>query len=341
MGMVWLMARPLVEEHDSEYTWVRNTIECPIQEYLRRTLGYRLSPVAHYGEYHDRLLKRLYPSARLEVPIRRDGIAGRVDAIDGGRVIEHKVVAAPVTPLLATPRVLRAIARGVQDIIASFMPVLPSITRPGANGARVNNATKPSCVDNDPFTIGCIARTYFGVELSAKEFYARTRRYITEHIYRLPPEDYGALAELVRGAPSRAGGDRANRMVSTIAVGAVQAITYNKLLGGGYNPLLSLSIVPRTRLLPIINVEFNLGGLPSDVYDFGRAVEVVRNPQGFKPREVAGLKLRPCKYCDLKAICPFRGELERFDKEVLERDRQITNMVITGVIERQTHVHGR
>ena len=332
------MARPLVEEHDSEYIWVRNTIECPLQEYLRRNLQYRLSPVAHYGEYHDRLLKRLYPSARLEVPIRRDGIAGRVDAIDGDRVIEHKVVAAPVTPLLATPRVFRAIARGVQDIIASLMPVLPGVGRPGVNGARINGVTKPSCIDNDPFTIGCIARAYFGVELGAKEFYERTRRYITEHIYRLPPEDYGALADLVRNSPSRARGDRIAYTLVPIAVGAVQAITYAKLLGGkeggDYRPFLSLSITPRTRLLPIVNIEFDLGGLSNDVYDFDRAVESVRNPHGFKPREVAGLKLKPCRYCDLRAVCPFRSELEGFDKEVLERDGQLVGEVVRVVGER-------
>ena len=332
--MGWLMARPLVEEHDSEYTWVRSTIECPLQEYLRQTLQYRLSPVVHYGEYHDRLLKRLYPSARLEVPIRRDGIAGRVDAIDGGRVIEHKVVGAPVTPLLATPRVFRAIARGVQDIIASLMPVLPGIDKPGVNGARINGATKPSCVNNDPFTIGCIARAYFGVELSAKEFYEKTRKYITEHIYRLPPEDYGTLADLVRNTPSRVGSDRIAYTTIPIAVGAVQAITYNKLLGGGYTPVLSLSIVPRTRLLPIVNIEFDLGGLSNDVYDFERAVEVVRNPQGFKPREVARLKLKPCRYCDLRAVCPFRSEFEGFDKEVIERDRQLVGEVVRAVGKR-------
>ena len=328
------MARPLVEEHDSEYIWVRNTIECPLQEYLRRTLQYRLSPVAHYGEYHDRLLKRLYPNARLEVVVRKGGIAGRVDAIDGGRVIEHKVVAAPVTPLLATPRVLRAIARGVQDIVASLMPVLPGIGRPGANNVRISEATKPSCVGANPFTIGCIARAYFGVELDAKKFYERTRRYITDHIYKLPPEDYEALAELIRNTPTKPSSDRVARTAAPIAVGAVQAVTYAKLLGGDYKPVLSLSIVPRTRLLPIVNIEFDLGGLRDNVYDFERAVEVVRNPQGFKPREVARLKLKPCRYCDLRAVCPFRSELEGFDREIIERDRQLAGEVVRVVEER-------
>lgn len=317
-----------VQNHN---VWVRNAIECPIQEYIRHLTEYKHSAVLGYGEEHDSLLHVLYPNAKYDVQMEWGGIVGKADAVINDTVIEHKRISTPIHPMLVSTQVIEAIVNGVKEIVSSMLPVTISLNKTES----IYDSVKPRCIDKYPYTIGCIPRAYFGVEISAKKFYEHTHRFVSEYIFELSPSEYIDLVNAILYEGKYPNERRIEHSIVSMAVGHTQVIVYSFILWltekKAYNPKLSISVVPKSRMLPIINIEYDLSGFGAMWRDNEKgAIEWLETlkkmslkPRDFKYKDIAQYKHKPCRMCDLRAVCPFRKYLEEYDKDVVEKDKYI------------------
>jgi len=135
--------------------WLRNLIECPIKEWIRHMTGNTLAPLLHFAEAHDTYLSLLYPDAEREVEvthnINNNTIKGKIDAVVGNYVIEHKRITPPLSPIFASPELLTAFAMGMQIMLSSLEKIEPEVKNDGS----IYDLVKPGCESKYPFSIGC------------------------------------------------------------------------------------------------------------------------------------------------------------------------------------------
>ena len=329
------MARIILQQQKiNGNVWVRNTIECPIQEFIRRTVNYKLSSIYYFADAHDSLVNVLYPNAQKDVSVELNEVKGKVDAVDGDKVIEHKRITAPVSVLLASPSFLTAIAQGTKEILSSFLSLNPYIE----HASEIKQVTAQGCEDKYPFTVGCIARSYFNIELYAKKFYELTNRMVSEHIFTLLPEEIIALSKLIRETKQKTN----VFTIETVAIGALQAKVYSELLSKlnnrNYTAILSITVTPRYRLQPAINIEYDVSKIRYSIDTFMKAVEVAKNPRKYRLDEIKEFKNKPCTTCDLRAVCPFRKTMEKYDREIIEKSKELTKQVIRNEIQASTEI---
>jgi hypothetical protein len=306
----------LQEQKQNNSVWIRNTIECPFIEYIRHATAYRLSSINYFGDMHDSFISFLYRIAQRETPIVFNGIKGKIDAIDGDKLIEHKRITVPLHQLFSSPTLLMAIANGIKEIYASFLPISPFLHKNRDINAVVNHG----CEDKYPFSIGCVVRHYFDIELYAKIFYEMTNKLVSDPLYTLLPEEFIALDMLIKSSRQQSG----YFSIEALITGAMQAKVYKDLYkqvnGKDLKPFVSITITPKHRLLPTLNIELDVSDIPYTLDNFMQAVEIVKNPKKFTEEEIKNYKNKRCSSCDLRSICPFRKKMEKYDEEIKNRN---------------------
>ena len=313
--------------------WLRNLIECPVKEYIRKLTGNTLAPLTHFAEMHDAYTSLLYPNAEREVEvsynINGNSIKGKIDAVVGNYVIEHKRISTPISAFFASPELLTAFATGMQIMLSSLEKIEPEVKNDGS----IYDLVKPGCEDKYPMSIGCSSYNLFGVQLYAKEFYRKTHHMIKENLFQLNNEELTILAEEIKKSKQING----FYSITTFATASLQAIFYSILLeeqrGKKYDPFVSLTITPKTRVYPIINVEYHVNFQDINKSYFidvlNEAVEIAKNPKQARLSNVTYIKTLPCNQCDYRAICKFRKNFERYDKYMKEHNEGIVKSIIS------------
>jgi len=302
--------------------WLRNLIECPIKEWIRHMTGNTLAPLLHFAEAHDTYLSLLYPNAEREVEVTynidSNTIKGKIDAVVGNYVIEHKRITPPLSPIFASPELLTAFAMGMQIMLSSLEKIEPEVKNDGS----IYDLVKPGCESKYPFSIGCSSYNLFGVQLYAKEFYRKTHHMIKENLFQLDNEEIAILAEEIKRSKQING----FFSISTFTTASLQAIYYSILLeeqrGKKYEPIVSMTITPKARIYPVVNVEYyvNMQDINKSYFIdvLNEAVEIAKNPKQARLSSIAYFKTLPCSQCDYRAICKFRKNFERYDKYMKE-----------------------
>jgi len=322
--------------------WLRNLIECPVKEWIRHMTGNTLAPLTHFAEMHDAYLSLLYPNAEREVEVIYNSngysIKGKIDAVVGNYVIEHKRISTPISPLFASPELLTAFATGMQIMLSSLEKIEPVIE----NGENIYDLVKPGCESKYPFSIGCSSYNLFGVQLYAKEFYRKTHHMIKENLFQLNNEELAILAEEIKKARQVNG----FFSITTFATASLQAIYYSILLeeqrGKKYEPVVSLTITPKVRVYPVINVEYyvSLQDINKSYFisALNEAVEIAKNPKQAKLSDITYFKTLPCNQCDYRAICRFRKNFEKYDKYMKEHNEGMIKFFISRNASIKTEV---
>ena len=314
----------LQEQKQNHSIWVRNTIECPFIEYIRHITPYRLSSINYFGDVHDSFVSYLYPNAQREIPVELNEVRGKIDAIDNDKLIEHKRITVPLHNLFSSPTLLQAIANGIKEIIASFLPISPYFYK----NRKIEAVVRHRCGDKYPFTIGCVTNHYFGIELYAKKFYEMTKRFVSDPLFSLLPEEFEALDYLIRSSKQRFG----YYSIESLIIGAMQAKIYRDLYkqvyGKDVRPFVSITITPKFRLLPTINIELDVSDIPYSINEFMHAVDIVKNPKKISEEEIALFKNKKCSSCDLRSICPFRKSMSKYDKDIKERNTRYAETIL-------------
>ena len=322
--------------------WVRNLIECPIKEWIRRTTGNTLAPLTHFAEMHDAYTSLLYPNAEREVEvsynINGNTVKGKIDAVVGNYVIEHKRITTPISPFFASPELLTAFSTGMQIMLSSLEKIEPVINNDGS----IYDLVKPGCESKYPFSIGCSSYNLFGVQLYAKEFYRKTHHMIKENLFQLNNEELAMLAEEIKKAKQING----FYSITTFITASLQAIYYSILLeeqrGKKYEPVVSLTITPKARVYPVVNVEYyvDFDGINKSYFinELKEAVEIAKNPKQARLSSIAYFKTLPCSQCDYRAVCKFRKNFERYDKNMKEHNEGMTRFFISRNASLKTEV---
>jgi CRISPR/Cas system-associated exonuclease Cas4 (RecB family) len=298
--------------------WLRNLIECPIKEWIRRTTGNTLAPLTHFAEIHDAYLSLLYPNAEREVEVTYNNIKGKIDAVVGNYVIEHKRISTPLSPIFASHELLTAFSTGMQIMLSSLEKIEPEVKNDGS----IYDLIKPGCESKYPFSIGCSSYNLFGVQLYAKDFYRKTHHMIRENLFQLNSEELAILAEEIKRSKQING----FYSITTFATASLQAIYYSILLeeqrGKKYEPIVSLTITPKTRVYPVINTEYHVSFQNINksyfIDELNEAVEIAKNPKQARLSSITYFKTLPCSQCDYRAVCKFRKNFERYDKYMKE-----------------------
>ena len=295
--------------------WLRNLLECPVKEWIRRTTGNTLAPLIHYAEAHDNYVSLLYPNAEREVEVTYNNIKGRIDVVVGDYVIEHKRITAPINTVFATPDLFVAFKAG----LAYMLSTLKNADIVLNDNDSIYEVVKRGCEDKYPVSIGCVVRNLFDVELYAKRFYEKTNHLVKEPFLSLANKDFEVLANEV----SRIEHSNYNHTIVTFTIASYQALYYSLLLerirNRKYMPVVSLTITFKTRLYPTINIEYLIdnNNLNKSFYLalLDNTVEIAKNPHTAINNNNRIIKILPCKLCDYRAICKFRKHLERHDKD--------------------------
>jgi len=295
--------------------WLRNLIECPVKEYIRRLTGNTLAPLFHFAEAHDTYVSLLYPNAEREVEVTYNNIKGKIDAVVGDYVIEHKRVTAPINTVFATPDLFVAFKAG----LAYMLSTLKNADIVLNDNDSIYEVVKRGCEDKYPVSIGCVVRNLFDVELYAKGFYEKTHHLVKESFFLLSNEELEVLANEV----SKIEHSNYNHTVATFTTASYQALYYSLLLENirskRYKPVVSFTITFKTRLYPVINIEYAVdnNGLNKSFYLalLDNNVELAKNPRSIEGNNDRFIKTLPCKICDYRAICKFRKYFERFDRD--------------------------
>jgi hypothetical protein len=299
--------------------WLRNLIECPVKEYIRKITGNTLAPLTHFAEMHDAYVSLLYPSAEREVEVTYNSnnnvIKGKIDAIDGDRVIEHKRVTAPISTVFATPELLTAFTTGLTYMLSTLKSAEIELN----NEDNIYRIIKRGCEDKYPVAIGCVVRNLFDVELYAKKFYEETHHLVKEPIFSLTKKELEILANEI----SRIERSNYNHTLVTFAIASHQALYYSILLESirnkKYNPTVSLTITFKTRLYPTINIEYFIDNSNVNKSYYlsllDNTVEIAKNPRKIEGNNDRFIKLLPCSICDYRAVCKFRKYFEEYDKD--------------------------
>jgi len=284
--------------------------------------GNTLAPLLHFAEAHDTYLSLLYPNAEREVEVTynidSNTIKGKIDAVVGNYVIEHKRITPPLSPIFASPELLTAFAMGMQIMLSSLEKIEPEVKNDGS----IYDLVKPGCESKYPFSIGCSSYNLFGVQLYAKEFYRKTHHMIKENLFQLDNEEIAILAEEIKRSKQING----FFSISTFTTASLQAIYYSILLeeqrGKKYEPIVSMTITPKARIYPVVNVEYyvNMQDINKSYFIdvLNEAVEIAKNPKQARLSSIAYFKTLPCSQCDYRAICKFRKNFERYDKYMKE-----------------------
>ena len=298
--------------------WLRNLLECPVKEYIRKITGNTLAPLTHFAEAHDSYVSLLYPSAEREVEVTYNNnnnvIKGRIDAIDGDRVIEHKRVTAPINTVFATPELFIAFTTGLTYMLSTLKNAEIELN----NEDSIYRIVKRGCEDKYPVAIGCVVRNLFDVELYAKKFYEETHHLVKEQIFSLTNKELEILANEV----SKIEHSNYNHTLVTFTIASYQALYYSILLESTrnkkYNPTVSLTITFKTRLYPTINIEYFIDNSNANKSFYlallGNTVEIAKNPHKAEGNNDRFIKLLPCSICDYRAVCKFRKFFEKYDK---------------------------
>jgi CRISPR/Cas system-associated exonuclease Cas4 (RecB family) len=318
--------------------WLRNLIECPIKEWIRHMTGNTLAPLTHFAEVHDAYLSLLYPNAEKEVEVTYNNIKGKIDAVVGNYVIEHKRISTPLSPIFASPELLTAFSTGMQIMLTSLEKIEPEVK----NDGNIYDLIKPGCESKYPFSIGCSSYNLFGVQLYAKEFYRKTHHMIKENLFQLNNEELAILAEEIKKAKQING----FYSITTFATASLQAIYYSILLemqrGKRYDPVVSLTITPKARVYPVINVEYYVSFEDINKSYFidvlNEAIEIAKNPKQNKLSNITYFKTLPCNQCDYRAVCKFRKNFERYDKYMKEHNEGMTKFFISRNASLKTEV---
>jgi len=322
--------------------WLRNLIECPIKEWIRHMTGNTLAPLLHFAEAHDTYLSLLYPDAEREVEvthnINNNTIKGKIDAVVGNYVIEHKRITPPLSPIFASPELLTAFAMGMQIMLSSLEKIEPEVKNDGS----IYDLVKPGCESKYPFSIGCSSYNLFGVQLYAKEFYRKTHHMIKENLFQLDNEELAILAEEIKRSKQING----FFSITTFITASLQAIYYSILLeeqrGKKYEPIVSMTITPKARVYPVVNVEYyvNMQDInKSYLIDvLNEAVEIAKNPKQARLSNVTYIKTLPCSQCDYRAICKFRKNFERYDKYMKEHSEGMVKSFVSRNASLRTEV---
>jgi hypothetical protein len=298
--------------------WLRNLIECPIKEWIRRTTGNTLAPLIHFAEAHDSYVSLLYPSGEREVEVtynsNNNNIKGRIDVIDGDRVIEHKRITAPINTVFATPELFIAFATGLSYMLSTLKNAEIELN----NEDSIYRIVKRGCEDKYPVAIGCVVRNLFDVELYAKKFYEETHHLVKEQIFSLSNRELEVLANSV----SRIEHSNYNHTLVTFTIASYQALYYSILLENirnkKYKPTVSLTITFKTRLYPTINIEYFIDNdnVNKSFYlaMLDNSVEIAKDPHKAEKSNDRFIKFLPCSICDYRAVCKFRKYYERYDR---------------------------
>ena len=318
--------------------WIKNLIECPVKEYIRKMTGNTLAPLMHFAEMHDAYTSLLYPNAEREVEVAYNNIKGKIDAVVDNYVIEHKRITTPLSRFFASPELLTAFATGMQIMLSSLEKIEPVINNDGS----IYDLLKPGCESKYPFSIGCSSYNLFGVRLYAKEFYKKTHHMIRENLFQLNNEELAILAEEIKKARQING----FYSISTFITASLQAIYYSILLeeqrGKKYEPVVSLTITPKARVYPVINVEYyvDMNGIDKSYFinELNKAVEIAKNPKQAMLSNVRYFKTLPCNQCDYRAVCKYRKNFERYDENMKEHSEGMTRFFISRNASLKTEV---
>ena len=298
--------------------WLRNMIECPVKEHIRKLTGNTLAPLISFAEAHDSYVSLLYPSGEREVEVTynssNNNIKGRIDVIDGDRVIEHKRVTAPISTVFATPELFIAFSTGLSYMLSTLKNAEIELN----NEDSIYRIVKRGCEDKYPVAIGCVVRNLFDVELYAKKFYEETQHLVKEPIFLLSNRELEILANEV----SRIEHSNYNHTLVTFTIASYQALYYSILLENirnkKYKPVISLTITFRTRLYPTINIEYLIDNSNVNKAFYlamlENTVEIAKDPHKAEKNNDRFTKFLPCSICDYRAVCKFRKIFERYDK---------------------------
>jgi len=299
--------------------WLRNLIECPVKEYIRRLTGNTLAPLTHFADAHDSYVSLLFPGGEHEVEVTYNtnnnvNIKGRIDVVDGDRVIEHKRVTAPVNTVFATPELFIAFTTGLSYMLSSLKNAEIELN----NEDSIYRIVKRGCEDKYPVAVGCVVRNMFDVELYAKRFYEETHHLVKEPILSLTNRELEILANEV----SRVRHSNYNHTLVTFTIASYQALYYTLLLENirnkKYKPIVSLTITFKTRLYPTINMEYFIDNSNANKSFYlallENTVEIAKNPHKAEKSNDNFIKFLPCSICDYRAVCKFRKIFERYDK---------------------------
>ena len=304
--------------------------------------GNTLAPLLHFAEAHDTYLSLLYPNAEREVEvthnINNNTIKGKVDAVVGNYVIEHKRITPPLSNIFASPELLAAFAMGMQIMLSSLEKIEPEVKNDGS----IYDLVKPGCESKYPFSIGCSSYNLFGVQLYAKEFYRKTHHMIKENLFQLDNEELAILAEEIKRSKQING----FYSISTFTTASLQAIYYSILLeeqrGKKYEPIVSMTITPKARIYPVVNVEYyvNMQDINKSYFIdvLNEAVEIAKNPKQARLSNVTYIKTLPCSQCDYRAICKFRKNFERYDKYMKEHSEGMVKSFVSRNASLRTEV---
>ena len=298
--------------------WLRNLMECPVKEYIRKITGNTLAPLTHFAEAHDSYVSLLYPNAEREVEVTYNNnnnvIKGRIDAIDGDRVIEHKRVTAPINTVFVTHELFIAFTTGLTYMLSTLKNAEIELN----NEDSIYRIVKRGCEDKYPVAIGCVVRNLFDVELYAKKFYEETHHLVKEPIFSLTNKELEILANEI----SKIEHSNYNHTLVTFTIASYQALYYSILLESirnkKYNPTVSLTITFKTRLYPTINIEYFIDNSNVNKSFYlallNNTVEMAKNPRKAEGNNDRFIKLLPCSICDYRAVCKFRKYFEKYDK---------------------------
>ena len=331
---------------NSNNIWVRNMIECPLKEYLRlkNRMGSPVTTSRQHGSLndthslHDMWSHILYPSAEFDKPVRYGNITGKIDAIDGYKVIEFKVYNTPVSPLFGDPLVLQRISDGIRE---TFGPLSLS-RREKIVDDDIYDYVGPDCIRKNPYATGCVVRIYFGVELNGKMFYWRSNKLLVRTPFpELKFDAYKMLSATLK--QSRVLNPKVKDWnEASVTVGIGQALSYAKIRSKiderYYEPILSVGINPPDPL-PAINIEISLGKFMDKVrisdddetdgdiwFDLSYMKKIIENPKEFRNWMIT--KSIPCDLCELRDKCPFRKNVEKYDDDIRKRNFMIVREIL-------------
>jgi len=295
--------------------WLRNLIECPVKEYIRRLTGNTLAPLFHFAEAHDTYVSLLYPNAEREVEVTYNNIKGKIDVVIGDYVIEHKRVTAPINNVFATPELFVAFRAGLSYMLSTLENAQIELKENDS----IYEVVKRGCEDKYPVAVGCVVRNMFDVELYAKKFYEETHHLVKDPILSLTNKDIEVLAREV----ARIEHSNYNHTLVTFTVASYQALYYSLLLENirnrKYKPAVSLTITFKTRLYPVINIEYVIdnSNMNKSFYlsMLDNTVEIAKNPHNIENSNNRFIKILPCMICDYRAVCKFRKYFEKYDKD--------------------------
>jgi len=308
--------------------WLRNLIECPIKEYIRRMTGNTLAPLTHFAEAHDSYVSLLYPNAEREIEVTYNNIKGKIDAVVGDYVIEHKRITAPVNTVFATTELFIAFQTGLSYMLSTLKNAQIELN----DNDSIYEVVRRGCEDKYPVAVGCVVRNMFDVELYAKRFYEKTHHLVKEPLTSLSNRDLEVLASEI----SRIEHSNYNHTLVTFTIASYQALYYSLLLESirnrKYKPIVSFTITFRTRLYPTINIEYFIdnNSLNRSFYLalLDNNIEIAKNPSNAVNNNNRIVKTLPCRVCDYRAVCRFRKYFEKYDKDNEKSMRFLVKSII-------------